>query len=84
MISAQVKSAASHTETRAASEENVLELSPFLVSDTQGKGYRAPTATSGLKSRAQIIDIPQSVMVVPRDIIDDLGQLSTVTVTYRF
>ena len=83
-LSGQVKPVTDSEQVKPLKEEDVLELSPFFVSDSRGKGYRSPSATSGLKSRALIIDIPQSIMVVPRDIIDDLGQLSTVADTIKY
>ena len=71
-------------KTPAAKEEEIVVLSKFQVDETRGKGYFSQSAVTGLKSRALLIDIPQSVMVVPRDIIEDVGQLLTVAETLQF
>jgi iron complex outermembrane receptor protein len=71
-------------ESTAADEDEVVTLSAFTVSSTQGKGYVANDAMSGLKSKQLLIDIPQSIQVVPRDLIEDLGQLNNTIDTLRF
>ncbi len=64
--------------------DEVVVLSNFLISSTQGKGYVANDASSGLKSKQLLIDIPQSIQVVPRDIIDDLGQINSTIDTIKY
>lgn len=70
--------------TTADSPSEVITLSPFEVNSTQGKGYVANDAVTGLKSKALLIDIPQSIQVVPRDLIEDLGQFNNTIDTLRF
>ncbi|MBL9216549.1 MAG: TonB-dependent receptor [Opitutaceae bacterium] len=59
-----------------AKEGEVLELSVFRVSSTQDKGYIANTATP-FKTKQQLIDIPQAITVVTRDMIEDIGGYDT-------
>jgi iron complex outermembrane recepter protein len=65
-------------------DSEVVALSAFTVSDTQGRGYVANDAVSGLKSRQMLIDIPQSIQVIPRDVIEDLGQFSSTIDTIKY
>lgn len=58
-------------------KEPVLNLSKFEVTTTQDKGYVANNAATGLKTHQELIKIPQSVTVVTRDLIDDIGATKT-------
>jgi len=60
-------------DAKAITEE-VVELATFRVVSTQGGGYLSHHAMSGFRSRKELLDIPQAITVVPRDLIDDLGQ----------
>lgn len=71
-------------EEQKAGEQQVVILSPFVVNSTQGKGYVANDAVTGLKSKALLIDIPQSIQVVPRDLIEDLGQFNNTIDTLKY
>ena len=51
----------------------VVKLEKFEVRDTRGKGYVANDSVSGLKSNTLLIDVPQNIQVIPRDVIEDLG-----------
>lgn len=55
-------------------DKKVVKLSAFQVESTQGGGYLSHHATSGFRSRKELLDIPQAITVVPRDLIDDIGQ----------
>lgn len=77
-LSAQSAVPASSAVRDDDSDDDIVTLSAFIVTSTQGKGYIANDAVTGLKSRQLLIDIPQSVQVVARDIIDDLGQYASV------
>lgn len=52
-------------------------LSRFEVGTTQGKGYVATNSATGFKTNQELIKIPQSVTVVTRDLIDDIGATKT-------
>lgn len=59
-----------------------MTLSKFEVSTTQGKGYVATNAATGFKTNQELIKISQSVTVVTRDLIDDIGATKTSDVQY--
>ncbi|MBL9216607.1 MAG: TonB-dependent receptor [Opitutaceae bacterium] len=61
----------------AAAADEILELSKFEVNTTQDKGYVAANTATGLKTRQELMRIPQSVTVVTRDLIDDIGSANT-------
>jgi len=48
-------------------------LSPFEVQMTQDKGYNVFNSSNALKTEERILDIPQSLVVITRDMIDDIG-----------
>jgi len=52
---------------------DVYKMSAFRVVESQNQGYVAGTATP-FKTRQDMVDIPQSISVVTRDLIDDIGQ----------
>ena len=69
---------------KPTADDEIVTLPAFNVTNTQGKGYVANDAVTGLKSRQLLIDIPQSVQVVPRDIIEDLGQYGSLIDTVKY
>ncbi|MBL9214047.1 MAG: TonB-dependent receptor plug domain-containing protein [Opitutaceae bacterium] len=65
------------TSDDAASNKEILTLSKFEVTTTQDKGYIANNSASGFKTNQALIKIPQSVTVITRDLIDDIGATKT-------
>jgi outer membrane receptor protein involved in Fe transport len=65
------------TDTSTPANEPVLSLSKFEITTTQDKGYVANNAATGFKTHQELIKIPQSVTVVTRDLIDDIGASKT-------
>ncbi|MEO6001699.1 MAG: TonB-dependent receptor [Opitutus sp.] len=61
----------------AANKDQVVNLSKFEVITTQDKGYVTNNAATGFKTNQELIKIPQSVTVVTRDLIDDIGATRT-------
>jgi len=59
-------------QTNPTSKEETTVLSAFQVTSTQDKGYIATSATP-FKTRQNLVDIPQAIAVVTRDMIDDIG-----------
>src|SRR5258708_2825582 len=57
----------------AATTDETVMLSAFEVSTTQGKGYTSTNSASGFKTNEPLINIPQPILVVTRDLIDDIG-----------
>lgn len=61
------------TATPQQPTPEILRLSPFLVpAGTLGR-YTAAEATSGTRVRVSLLDSPQSISVITRDLIDDIG-----------
>jgi len=65
-------------------ESEVVRLSPFEVVTTQGHGYVAGNAVSGLKTNESLLNIPQIDTVITRDFIDDVGFAASTAVTQYF
>lgn len=74
---AQTAPADSTTPEAAPEKKEVLQLSKFEVNTTRDTGYVANNTASGLKTNQALIEIPQSVTVVTRDLIDDIGAVKT-------
>lgn len=70
-------SAASATATPAAPGEEVIQMSRFEVVTTQGTGYIANNTATGFKTNQELIQIPQFVQVLTRDLITDIGATKT-------
>ncbi|MGC9452364.1 MAG: TonB-dependent siderophore receptor [Oceanipulchritudo sp.] len=54
-------------------EEPVFELSPYEVSTSGDVGYLATNSTSGTRTNMLIQNLPQSLLVVPQEILEDLN-----------
>jgi iron complex outermembrane receptor protein len=66
-------------ESRTSSAPGeVVNLSAFEVSATQGSGYRTSNSVTGTKSSKRLIDIPASVAVITRDFMDDMISDQTI------
>lgn len=63
-------------ENQAANGEPLV-LSNFSVTTTQDKGYVTTNAATGFKTRQELLNIPQAIMVMTRDLIDDIGGVRT-------
>ena len=59
--------------TTAPTGEETIILSPFTVSGETTGRYHATEATSGTRVRLSLLDSTQSVSVVTRDLIEDIG-----------
>lgn len=57
----------------AASTDETLILSPFTVTTTQDKGYRATNTTSGTRLDMAIKDLPMPIEVITEQFIKDIG-----------
>lgn len=73
---AQTAPADATTPTEAKDKE-VLQLTKFEVNTTRDTGYVANNTATGFKTNQELIKIPQSVTVVTRDLIDDIGAIKT-------
>lgn len=54
-------------------KEEVVKLSPFEVKVGTNEGYIASDTMSGSRVAAKIFDVPATVSVITRDLLDDMG-----------
>lgn len=54
-------------------KSDIVRLSPFEVRAGANQGYIASETLSGSRVSAKIFDVPASVSVITRDLLDDLG-----------
>ncbi|MEO6246298.1 MAG: TonB-dependent receptor [Opitutaceae bacterium] len=71
--------AAQSAPPTAAPAEDATVMSAYKVVSTEEKGYVATTATP-FKTRQNLVDIPQAINVVTRDLIDDIGEFDLAKV----
>lgn len=55
-------------------EEEVVKLSVFEVKDTAETGYGGKESATGLKTGVPLMDLPMVVTVIPRAMIEDIGE----------
>jgi outer membrane receptor protein involved in Fe transport len=58
-------------------EDEILVLSPFVVTNQKDTGYMATDSLAGTRLRTPLKDIAASVSVVTKDFLDDVGATST-------
>jgi iron complex outermembrane recepter protein len=61
------------------SEEDELEIT--VTAEQEQDGYRVPNATTATKTDTPLRDIPQSIQVVPRQVIEDQGSTRISDIT---
>jgi iron complex outermembrane receptor protein len=54
-------------------DEPVFELSPFEVSTDSDSGYLATNSVSGTRTNVLIQNLPQSLLVIPQELLQDLN-----------
>ncbi|HVU33569.1 MAG TPA: TonB-dependent receptor plug domain-containing protein, partial [Opitutaceae bacterium] len=59
----------------AKSGDDVVQLSPFQVTETQDRGYQATTAMSGTRLNTKIEDLAASLSVVTKQQIEDTASV---------
>lgn len=65
-------------ETKSENSDEVVRLSPFSVESETYKGYVSSSTLVGGKTAQRIVDVPQTIHVVTRDLIDDTGADSPI------
>lgn len=60
--------------------DDVVKLSPFSVESNTYKGYVASSTLIGGKTAQKIVDVPQTINVITRDLIDDTAADSPIDV----
>jgi iron complex outermembrane recepter protein len=58
-----------------AEEEDEVEITVTAEREEEG-GYRAPNSTVGTKTDTPIKDVPQSIQVIPRQVLEDQAETS--------
>jgi hypothetical protein len=66
-------SAPSDTNSGSPAGEEVVKMSQFEVTTTQGHGYIANESATAFKTNEQLINVPQGDILVTADLINDLG-----------
>ncbi len=56
-----------------AADEDVVNLSPFVVSTAGDEGYRAANTLSGTRMNASLLHTPAAVSVLTKEFLDDIG-----------
>ena len=59
----------------SAQTKGVVTLEEYQVTDRRDSPYKAATAITGTKTDTPLIEIPQSIQVITREQIEDLGAL---------
>ncbi|MBL9215290.1 MAG: TonB-dependent receptor [Opitutaceae bacterium] len=67
-----------------AKDKDTVELPVFEVQGSKDKGYFARQAVSGMKTKANLMDTPANIAVIPRDLIDDIGVPESASDTLKF
>lgn len=60
-------------------ESSAVQLSPFLVSESETQGYYASSSLAGTRLKSDLRDLASSVQVVTREFMDDVGAVSANT-----
>ena len=68
------------SDTSTDQSNQIVQMNAFEVTTTQGHGYVSTNATEGLKTNQPMMDIPQSVLVVTNDMINDIGYSNSTDV----
>lgn len=61
----------------SATAEQPIQLEVFEVVTTQTKGYNVTNAGNALKTGEELMQIPQSISIITRDMINDIGSFNT-------
>ncbi|MBW4514804.1 MAG: TonB-dependent siderophore receptor [Timaviella obliquedivisa GSE-PSE-MK23-08B] len=65
-----VLSVVASAEGRAGSEEDAIQV---VVTGEQDEGYAVPNASTATRTDTPLRDIPQSIQIIPRQVIEDQG-----------
>lgn len=76
-LSAQVTPEAKPKPESSTANDTPLALDPFQVVSTQERGYNVTNSAMALRTNEEIMEVPQSVSVITRDMINDLASENT-------
>src|SRR5688572_25235702 len=67
-----------HKPIPSSGEEDLpIKLDAFEVVTTQDRGYNATNAGNAMKTGEELMQIPQSVSIITRDMINDIASFNT-------
>jgi outer membrane receptor protein involved in Fe transport len=65
------------TTSPVPASEDIVELSPFVVTAEPDEGYRAANTLAGSRMNAPLILTPAAISVLTKELLDDMGLEST-------
>ena len=81
---AQTADAGNGASEANSPSDQIVQMSQFEVTTTQGSGYMATNAASGLKTNESIMQIPQQIIVITKDMIEDVGLINSADMIRYF
>ncbi|MEO7598983.1 MAG: TonB-dependent receptor, partial [Opitutus sp.] len=72
-LTAQASSATRATRDPLVSEDEVIQLSPFVVSSEEDRGYRATSTLAGTRIRTDLKDVGSALSVITTQFLKDTG-----------
>ncbi len=61
-------------------EDDIFELSPFLVEASENEGYRATTTLAGTRIKSNLADIGSAISVLTQEVFEDTGATNAETI----
>jgi outer membrane receptor for ferric coprogen and ferric-rhodotorulic acid len=68
------------TAKQSGNGQEIVKMSQFEVSTTQGHGYTSSNAATAFLSDEPLMDIPQGVIVVTNDMIKDIAETNSTDI----
>ena len=65
-------------KTAADLDEDVLQLSPFVVRADDNDGYFSNTATAGTRTRTELVNLPISMQVLTEEFLKDIAAIDLI------
>jgi iron complex outermembrane receptor protein len=57
----------------SGAEREALQIEPVIVREERAATYKVERTTSATKTDTPLLDIPQSIQIIPREVIEDQG-----------
>lgn len=73
ILALALAASAQETEGETPPEEDIFELSPFVVTTSRDVGYLSTNSTSGTSLNTAIRDLPMAIQVINQDFITDIA-----------
>lgn len=72
-LSGQSTAPVQPSETNKNSSGEVQELSAFIVNASKDEGYYSAQTTMGSRTAKDLLEVPATILIAPRELIDDLN-----------